>query len=80
MYDSLVTDSTAMKYRLQNYVDCTAVLDHVGVYAPDGKLNVTILEDEDTWTGLYAKNGSVNVVEGTRQGVYSKCGAYNVVI
>lgn len=80
MYDSLVTDSTAMKYRLQNYVDCTAVLDHVGVYAPDGKLNVTILEDEDTWTGLYAKNGSINVVEGARQGVYSKCGAYNVVI
>lgn len=80
MYDSLLTDSSAMKYRLRNYVDCTAVLDHVGVYAPDGKLNVTILVDESVWTGLYAKNGSINVVEGSGLGVYSPCGAYNVII
>ena len=80
MYDSLLTDSSAMKYRLRNYVDCTGVTDLVGVYASDGKLNVTILEDESVWTGLYAKNGSINVVEGSGLGVYSPCGAYNVII
>lgn len=80
MYDSLITDSSAMKYRLQNFVDCTSVTDHVGVYADDGKLNVTILASEDNFTGLYAKNGSVNVVEGAGLGVYSPCGAYNVVL
>lgn len=80
MYDSLLIDSSAMKYRLQNYVDCTGVTDPVGVYALDGKLNVTILVDESVWTGLYAKNGSINVVEGSGLGVYSPCGAYNVII
>lgn len=80
MHDSLLIDSSVMKYRLQNYVDCTEATDFVGVYAPDGKLNVTILEDESVWTGLYAKNGSINVVEGSGLGVYSPCGAYNVII
>jgi len=80
VYDSLIIDSSAMKYRLQNFVDCTSVTDHVGVYANDGKLNVTILTDENTSVPLYAKNGSVNVVEGAGLGVYSPCGAYNVVL
>ena len=50
----------------------------VGVTNPDGSMNVTILADETLRTGLYAANGSINIVDGAGRGVYSPCGAYNV--
>lgn len=73
-------DSAASKLRLVNYTDATEVTTHVGTLAPDGSVYVTILEDEDDFTGIYAANGSINVVEGAGIGVYSPCGALNVVI
>lgn len=68
------------KLRLVNYTDATSATSHVGTLAPDGSVYVTILLDEDTFTGIYAANGSINVVEGAGTGVYSPCGALNVVI
>ncbi len=65
---------------LTNYTDCTGVTQHVGVYAPDGTINVTILTDETVYTGVYAENGSINIVDGAGFGVYSPCGALNTEI
>lgn len=73
-------DQEGSRLLLQNFTDASLSADHVGIYAPDGSINVTILADESVWTGLYADNGSVNVIEGAALGVYSPCGALNVTI
>lgn len=73
-------DQENSRLLLVNYTDETSNPDHVGVYAPDGTINVTILADETVFTGVYAANGSINVVEGSGIGVYSPCGALNVTI
>ena len=75
-----VYDQANLGYLLSHYTDVSESTDFEGVYAEDGTVSVTILEDEDTWTGLYAENASVNVVEGLSPGVMSRCGALNVRI
>lgn len=72
-------DSENSRLLLVNYTEApTDSL--VGVYAPDGSIYVNILEDEDTFTGIYGANGAINVVDGAGRGVYSPCGALNVTI
>lgn len=73
-------DQEAGRLRLVNYTDATLFTVHVGTRAPDGSTYVTILTDEDEMTGVYAANGSINVVDGAGRGVYSPCGALNVTI
>jgi len=68
------------KLLLTNYTDATLTATRVGTLAPDGSVYVTILPDETVSTGIYAANGSINVVEGAGTGVYSPCGALNVFI
>lgn len=50
----------------------------VGLYAPDGSLNVSLLLNETVRVPALAPNGSVYVVEGAGTGIYSPCGAMNV--
>lgn len=75
-------DQSALRLAMKSgsYTDQTANSNYVGVYGPTKTYNVTILVNENTWTGLYAKNGSINVVQGAGRGVYSPCGALNVTI
>lgn len=53
----------------------------VGSYTYDGKMRITEVVGS-SWTGLYAANGSVNVVivssSDTPQGLYHACGALRV--
>lgn len=66
--------------------DATDLLDEddnpifVGLHHDCGAINVTILEDGATRTGLYAKNGSYNIIEDAEvtKGVYHPCGAYRI--
>lgn len=46
------------------------------LYADDGKINTTVVTGSST-TGLYAADGSINVVvdDAVNQGVYHPCGA-----
>ena len=75
-------DQSALRLSMKSgkYTDQTANSNYVGVYGPTGTYNVTILVNENTWTGLYAKDGSINVVQGAGRGVYSPCGALNDTI
>lgn len=47
-----------------------------GLYSPSGALRVTIVSG-DTFTGLFAPDGSLYVAESDGRGVYHACGAYN---
>lgn len=53
-----------------------------GIYSVTGYIRVTIV-DGTAWTGLYASDGSWNIVlvssSATPQGLYHACGAYRVV-
>ena len=51
----------------------------MSLYAADGSINVTIV-DGSTYTGLYAPDGSWNVITDGSQGLYHPCGAYRVTI
>ena len=46
-------------------------------YAADGSMNVTVV-DGSVYTGLYASDGSINVIKSTGGyvGAYHPCGAY----
>lgn len=51
----------------------------MGIYNSDGSIAVTIVDGTE-WTGLYAADGSVNIVEddATYIGLYHPCGALRV--
>lgn len=51
----------------------------MGIYNSDGSIATTTV-DGTAWTGLYAEDGSVNVVldDTTYQGLYHPCGALRV--
>lgn len=52
-----------------------------GLYAPDGSINVTVVNGS-TYTGLFAPDGSWNVVkaDGSHFGYYHPCGAILVTV
>jgi len=47
------------------------------IYAADGSINVTLV-DGSVYTGLYAADGTWNVIEAVGFGLYHPCGAYRV--
>lgn len=51
----------------------------MSLYNADGKVNVTQVNGS-TWTGLYASDGSINVVvdDAAHYGVFHPCGAYRL--
>lgn len=51
----------------------------MSLYSADGTINTTVV-DGSTFTGLYAADGSINVVldDTTYKGVYHPCGAFRV--
>jgi hypothetical protein len=79
MFKSGYAPSGAHKLPSTTYNDQTANASWVGLYT-GGKLNITILVNENTHVNRYAANGSLNVVQGAGNGVHSKCGAVNVVL
>lgn len=55
----------------------------MGFYADDGSWNLTVV-DGSTYVGVYAADGSINVVDQTSSsdyvGMINPCGAYNVTL
>lgn len=53
----------------------------MSIYNTDGNIKLTSV-DGNTLTGLYASDGSINVVigDGSAVGAYHACGAFNAVI
>ena len=51
----------------------------MGLYNSQGQRKVTIV-DGNTYTGIYAPDGSYNgvITNGSTVGLYHPCGAYNV--